>query len=64
MDSCVFVRFVADIVAFRSAKVAFLIRRGCDFLHAVFVVPPLGGIEAATKPRVPIKTGTTNSAIN
>ena len=21
-------------------------RRGCDFLHAVFVVPPLGGIEA------------------
>ena len=36
--------------------------RGCEFLHAVFVVPPLGGIEAATKPQVPIKTGTTNDA--
>ena len=26
----------------------------------VFVVPPLGGIEAATKPQVPVKTGATN----
>ena len=25
-----------------------------------FVVPPLGGIEAATKSQVPVKTGTTN----
>ena len=28
--------------------------------QAVFVVPPLGGIEAATKPQIPVKTGTTN----
>ena len=36
--------------------------RGCDFLLTVFVVPPSGGIEAATKPQVPVKTGTTNGA--
>ena len=29
-------------------------------LLTTFVVPPLGGIEAATKPQVPVKTGTTN----
>ena len=28
----------------------------------MFVVPPLGGIEAATKPQVPVKTGTTNDS--
>ena len=34
-----------------------------DFLYAGFVVPPLGGIEAATKPQVPVKTGTTNDVL-
>ena len=29
----------------------------------MFVVPALAGIEAATKPQVPVKTGTTNGSI-
>ena len=39
-------------------------QRGCDFLHVVFVVPPLGGIEAEQSCKIPVKTGTTNGAIS
>ena len=62
-----FARIPASQTSFRTfgkvhyvlipVSVITLSRRDCDFLHTVFVVPPLGGIEAATKPQVPVKTG-------
>ncbi len=37
-------------------------RRDCEYLHPVFAVPPLGGIEPERSGEILVKTGTTNGA--
>ena len=46
---------VLDDVHFRVWKIPRWLLPVC-LVQAVFVVPPLGGIEAATKPQVLVKT--------